>query len=388
MNIYLISSIDNIGFAKNIFSFYKDVNFLWTDIPEDSTIRGIQRIVRMNVRSADAVVILLDKHFEKNTKLSTELSFVLSALEKENNKVLLPIIIDDSEIPEALNGYSCIKYNSRVSANQIRRIVNKISKAKKITQKNDKTSNMLYITYASVILSVLIMCLGFAITYSDNLLFIENNFSFDLILSATIAISSITIMTSFFQVMKRKRDEDEKEEIESYSNRLKQIIPSDIDDNVQSDVDALGRMLLNLEDINIYYKWSQQQAIASFWLAVIMCILGFALIVVSVLSVVFLNKGISESIIPMIGGAVVEIFAGTALIVYKNSLNQLNHYHKALHEDERFLSSVNLLNDFKSEEAKEEMLKEIIRNEMQMNIISLESSVKHKSDKDNASKNL
>ena len=42
---------------------------------------------------------------------------------------------------------------------------------------------------------------------------------------------------------------------------------------------------------------------------------------------------------PAVGGAITEVIAGTALIVYRNSLSQLNHYHKALHEDERFLSS-------------------------------------------------
>jgi len=80
---------------------------------------------------------------------------------------------------------------------------------------------------------------------------------------------------------------------------------------------------------------------------------------------------IEMAIIPAIGGAIAELVAGTALFVYRSSLSQLNHYHKALHEDERFLSSVNLLSRFSTTEAQDEMLKEIIRSEIQMNIISV-----------------
>ena len=62
------------------------------------------------------------------------------------------------------------------------------------------------------------------------------------------------------------------------------------------------------------------------------------------------------------------------MIVYRNSLSQLNHYHKALHEDERFLSSVNLLGKFSTVEARDDMLREIIRSEIQMNLAELQEN--------------
>ena len=80
------------------------------------------------------------------------------------------------------------------------------------------------------------------------------------------------------------------------------------------------------------------------------------------------------SIIPAIGGVITELIAGTALVVYRNSLSQLNHYHKALHEDERFLSSVTLLGKFSSVEAQDDMLREIIRSEIQMNLAELQEN--------------
>ena len=94
------------------------------------------------------------------------------------------------------------------------------------------------------------------------------------------------------------------------------------------------------------------------------------MIVAIVLPVVY-KLNIESSIVPAVGGMITEVIAGTALVVYRNSLSQLNHYHKALHEDERFLSSVNLLGKFSSDTIRDDMLKEIIRSEIQMNMLGL-----------------
>lgn len=105
-----------------------------------------------------------------------------------------------------------------------------------------------------------------------------------------------------------------------------------------------------------------------------MCISGFVLMVVAILLPVVFRLSFQMSIIPAIGGVITELIAGTALVVYRNSLSQLNHYHKALHEDERFLSSVNLLGKFSSVEAQDDMLREIIRSEIQMNLAELQEN--------------
>ena len=144
----------------------------------------------------------------------------------------------------------------------------------------------------------------------------------------------------------------------------------------KKEIDALERMMINLEDIKEFYTWSQKQAKASFILAVIMCISGFGLMIVAILIPIVFRLSFQMSIIPAVGGAITEVIAGTALIVYRNSLSQLNHYHKALHEDERFLSSVNLLGKFSSVEAQDDMLREIIRSEIQMNLAVIHENVK------------
>ncbi len=136
------------------------------------------------------------------------------------------------------------------------------------------------------------------------------------------------------------------------------------------DEDVVNLMAKNLAQIKLYYDWSRKQAKASFRLAWTLCVLGFFLIVFAVvLPLVYKDLSVYYSIIPAIGGAITELIAGTALIVYRNSVTQLNHYHKSLHEDERFLSSVNLLDRFSTVEQRDEMLYEILKSEIDMNII-------------------
>ena len=184
--------------------------------------------------------------------------------------------------------------------------------------------------------------------------------------------------------IRRQWSEEESREIESYSQKLKENIVSEVniemsekggggkDDSIPI-IDALGRMRINLEDIKEFYTWSQKQARAAFSLAIAMCIGGYILLVGAVLFPILFGLSMEMSIIPAIGGAIAEFIAVTALFVYRSSLSQLNHYHKALHEDERFLSSVNLLDKFNSSETSDEMLKEIIRSEIQMNLAEVKS---------------
>ena len=156
----------------------------------------------------------------------------------------------------------------------------------------------------------------------------------------------------------------------------------------KKEIDALGRMMINLEDIKEFYTWSQKQAKASFILAVAMCISGFILMIGAIMLPVVFRLSFQMSIIPAIGGVITELIAGTALVVYRNSLSQLNHYHKALHEDERFLSSVNLLGKFSTVEAQDDMLREIIRSEIQMNLAGLKETEDKKSAQINKEENI
>ena len=127
--------------------------------------------------------------------------------------------------------------------------------------------------------------------------------------------------------------------------------------------DVLELMAINMKEIKEYYVLSKNMARSSFRLSVSMCLLGFTLIASSIISVFILDSGLGSALVPAIGGAIVEVVAGTTLIVYKQSLDQLNKYYEALHENERFLSVVNITDKI-SLEKKDDVYMEIIRSQL------------------------
>ena len=117
-----------------------------------------------------------------------------------------------------------------------------------------------------------------------------------------------------------------------------------------------------------YYTWSKTQAIITFFIAAASCVVGILLIVFAFVYSVNGKVALDKTIITAIGGLVTELFAGTTLIVYKSSLKQMNFYHKSLHEDQRLLSSVDLLCRFSNDKNRDKMLQTIICSSMQISI--------------------
>ena len=122
-------------------------------------------------------------------------------------------------------------------------------------------------------------------------------------------------------------------------------------------------MFANMREINDYYILSKTQAQKSFNLAVFMCIIGIVLMGVSIFAAFFQSNNVISAIIPAVGAAILEVIAGTSLIVYKNSLSQLNRYFNSLHSNERFLSIVNIVSKA-SPEVQDDMYFEIIKSQI------------------------
>ncbi|MDE5802214.1 MAG: toll/interleukin-1 receptor domain-containing protein [Lachnospiraceae bacterium] len=395
MRVYIISTQENIPFAEKLLEDIKNVRIISHSI-EEGIVANIDNSTMNIIKDSDVVLAIVDKKFIGNTMLYMELEWALIWGKKNRTPILIPIILDNAIVPTALEGMIHVKCDSK-SEEDIRKTKLNIQKvlehkrnyAHKHTKENhSRTSSMIIITLAIEMLAVLFVVLFIRYPFSDFRYFdMENIISLSLVL-ITVMMSVVTLFTSYLSIMKRRWQEDDKEEIESYSIRLKQaIVPEEIkkgehehseNEDKKNEIDALGRMLINLEDIKEFYTWSQKQAKASFVLAVSMCISGFALMIASIILPIAFRLSFQMSIIPAVGGVITELIAGTALVVYRNSLLQLNHYHKALHEDERFLSSVNLLGKFSTVEAQDDMLREIIRSEIQMNLVGLTENVDKK----------
>lgn len=392
MRVYILASQDKYSFAEKLLEDIRNAKIISRPLMNEVIVE-ISSDIKKKVANADIILAIIDKNFTDNVMLNTEFQLVLMESRKNKNKLLLPIVLDDADIPVALESMLYVKCNS-LSKEDIEKTKLKIKsvlehrrytvKTRNLKENQSRTSSMIILTLAIEMLAILFIVMFFkegpiGAGYLDD----ENIITISIGLIAVV-FSITTLFISYFSIMKRRWQEDDEEEIESYSRRLKRaIVPDEViqdgqkgyrTEDTKKEIDALGRMMINLEDIKEFYTWSQKQAKASFILAVAMCIFGFILMIGAVMLPVVFRLSFEMSIIPAIGGVITELIAGTALVVYRNSLSQLNHYHKALHEDERFLSGVNLLGKFSTVEAQDDMLREIIRSEIQMNLAGLQEN--------------
>ena len=194
-------------------------------------------------------------------------------------------------------------------------------------------------------------------------------------------ISMLILVHSIFgseESHSRNRDD-----IENYYNDLRQkILQAEIDsqvlntennsqvENKEKEIsqyenrDIIELMIANMKEINEYYVLSKKMTKDAFVLAVCMCIGGFFIISTSVIFILLNNIDAIQAILPIISGAVIEAIAATTLIVYKKSLEQLNRYYDALHDNEIFLSAVNLANKI-SYEKRDDTYNYIIKTKLE-----------------------
>lgn len=379
MYVSVISSMEHRDLVNDLLNdSIKDVKY--TIFNSESMPRTL---VKRKLSLANAILIIVDSKFEENQQLLYS-SKIASIIAKEDpQKIILPIVLDNSKVPDFLAEWLYFTCDSssrkdimRIRVNIRRTLSRQLDEGKNRSEKT-KNSSIIALTLAMEVFAIIFILLFFIDSPFSINSHLQDNETFIYVGILSVISALMALLLSYFSIIKRRNKEDVNEEIELYSKRLKKaIIPELIDDDNEQEtdkkeVDAIGRMMINLEDIKEFYTWSQKQAKAAFYLAMWMCIAGFVLILAAVVLPLIFKIGIQSSIVPALGGVVTELIAGTALIVYKNSLSQLNHYHQALHEDERFLSSVNLVSKFNSPETQDLMLQEIIRSEIQMNLNNL-----------------
>ena len=407
MKAYIIMSNESRDFVQKITPVLKGAGVVsWHDALDSGD--SLTQMVEDHIKDSDIVIIVVGESFSKSKYAKVEMQMALTISSLKDRLTLFPIILDDNPIPEELNTVMCARCRSDSDtdiqhlSSRLQKVILEKKKRISVLDKNEKHStNRSFNKYSMVaatmagIMSLFAAVIPLILEKTTLSTILGSEFTITII-TALIGAATVMVATTYTSAMRRKKSSEEKEEVEQYSKKLKEAIApreskvnidymhgevhihkSDIEIGGEGnktdppEIDALGLMRINLEDIKEFYTWSQKQAKGAFRLAVSMCIAGFIMMAVAILLPIAFNMKIEMAIIPAIGGAIAELIAGTALFVYRSSLSQLNHYHKALHEDERFLSSVNLLSRFSTTEAQDEMLKEIIRSEIQMNIISV-----------------
>ena len=387
MKFYILAAPDYIPFAENLVNNIKNAKIIANTSIGISSKENL--MYKLDV--ANVILAIIDDKFSNSQYLNIELQLAKEIVEENKSKILLPIVLNKATVPSCIQNalYISCDINSQKDIANIKMTIEKILLSWqhdiKQTEKNmnkTKTTSIIILTLAIEMFAMFFVYLS---KYSSSSSIHIEKFT-PLLLTVVISLSILTLTTSYLSIMRSRWKEDDEKEITSYSSRLKKAMVQeyisdikqeniDIQEN-KNEIDALGRMMINLEDIKEFYTWSQKQAKASFILAVVMCVLGFVLMIIAIVLPIIFRLNFQMSIIPAIGGIITDLIAGTALVVYRNSLSQLNHYHKALHEDERFLSSVNLLGKFSSLQLQDDMLQEIIKSEIQMNLNELKETEK------------
>lgn len=134
---------------------------------------------------------------------------------------------------------------------------------------------------------------------------------------------------------------------------------------ISSKKDIIALMLKNNDEVAEYFQISKAQARYSFTLSVITSIVGFILLGFSIYGMLLIEN-FQFAIIGLVSGSITEVISGTVLWIHNKSALQLNHYYDALHQNEKFLSAVNMA-DKLNDEKREEMYIEIIKKQIDIN---------------------
>ncbi|RHT50788.1 hypothetical protein DW760_11425 [Coprobacillus sp. AM29-13] len=188
-------------------------------------------------------------------------------------------------------------------------------------------------------------------------------------LSIITFLLSILVTFLTFSVTMKKNNEYNEKEVKKYKKDLMPLF--DITNNsVIKTNDTLGKTIKinskklmenNLLEIKEYYVMSKTFANISFLLAVVSCVVGIVCIIISVIAFVFMKQ---LNYLPIISAALLETISATSLYVFKNTQKNLHAYFNALHENEQFLTIIDLVNNLSSEEIRDKAYLDIINNKL------------------------
>lgn len=156
-----------------------------------------------------------------------------------------------------------------------------------------------------------------------------------------------------------------KESIEDslYNTYLLQLIEDNEDDEKKKDV--IEKMLKNNNEIEEYFKISKKQEKFSYGVSMACAIVG-AIMLFSSIAAIFFNRGIEITVVTIISGAITELVSGIVLWIHNKSAMQLNFYYNSLHENEKFLSAINMTDRIEDKDKKEQMYEEIIKAQIRV----------------------
>lgn len=210
------------------------------------------------------------------------------------------------------------------------------------------------------VLSIIYVCIGKKTIY--DILFILS-LSASLFCNVIFNICKNKILQTDSEYRKFLIKEIEGQENEKNKSELEE--DTDFTERKVEQKNILMQMLKNNDETTDYFKISKKQAQSSFWFSIIACIIGIIMICLS-LYAIFKIEDTQFAIIGIVGGTITELIAGTVLVIHNKSALQLNYYYDALHENEKFLSAINLADKLEDTE-RTQMYIEVIKAQIKQN---------------------
>lgn len=192
---------------------------------------------------------------------------------------------------------------------------------------------------------------------TDDLKFNISNSLYKTLITQKNKINNNSRNSSYLNSTLEEKEREYNEKIDSFQEELKSTLGmyTSIENN-----DIIGLMINNLNEIRQFYKLTKEQAINSYKLAKNSSIAGICLIIIAILVAIIFNNN-QIALATTTGGVIVEVLAGTSLFVYQKTLKQLNYYYASLHNNERFLSLINIVS---KTNIKDELYQKIVESEL------------------------
>lgn len=130
----------------------------------------------------------------------------------------------------------------------------------------------------------------------------------------------------------------------------------------QPDIDILKWMKFNMKEINDFIIMSKYQTKKAFTIAVISFFYGLLLFGAAVIRAIQAPPS-ADVICLSICGAITEFLCYGSMAIYNKAQDQLNNYFRSLHENERFLSAVKIV-EYITRENRDNAIEGIIQKQM------------------------
>lgn len=190
-----------------------------------------------------------------------------------------------------------------------------------------------------------------------NYLSVVEILSYGKVVEMLIIIIPITLLIALKLII-NKQNKMIDDELDEYKNRINIIFSNNHKSFGESDKNntcmnttRTSKQLMenNLLEIKEYYIMSKHFANMSFKLAIISCIIGIVLIIVAIVAF-WITKTLNY--LPIVSASLLEIIGATSLFIFKNSQKGLNKYFQTLHENEQFLTIIDLVDNISNDEEK------------------------------------